>query len=246
MPGLMEASDGRHYIVKMRGAGQGPLVLVTETICATVAAALGLPMPQIVIVDVPDRFGINEPDPEVRDLLRASVGANVAFALLAEATTFDAGAGDVLNEELASCIVWFDSFLLNVDRTARNPNLLLQRGRPFLIDHGAALYPQYTPETFLQKAQMPFEAVRNHVLLSSARNFANHAEKARNSLSGTVLEDAVAQVPEDLWPAEHEAGAAPVATLREQYRSFLMRRWEHANIFEEEVLRAQRAAETGL
>lgn len=239
MPGLLQASDDAAYVVKMRGAGQGPRVLVTELIAAAVVQLLGLPMPETVVIDIPDRFGINEPDPEIRDLLRASVGANVGLAFLPEATTFDAGAGDTLSAAMASTIVWLDSFLLNVDRTARNPNLLLQHSQPFLIDHGASLYPQYNPESFLRKAELPFAAIASHLLLAEANDFSIHAGAARGALSSAVLAEVVDAIPEDVWPAGGEAGAAPVPDLRALYREFLSRRLDHAAIYEAEVLCAQ-------
>ena len=203
-------------------------------------------MPEVVIVDIPERFGINEPDPEIRELLLNSAGANVGLAFLPEATTFDLSAGETLPAEFAARMVWMDSFLMNVDRTPRNPNLMLQRGRPFLIDHGASLYPQYSPDTFLEKARSPFAPIREHLLLLAARGFADHAQSARIAVTTDVLTDAVASVPEDLWPMAGEAGSEPVAQLRARHTAFLLQRLEHATIFEEEVLRAQRATEAGV
>lgn len=230
----------------MRGAGQGPLVLVAEVIAAAIAEALTLPVPELVIVDIPERFGINEPDPEIRDLLLSSTGANVGLAFLAEATTFDLSAGDELDASFASRTVWMDSFLMNVDRTARNPNLLLQHGRPFLIDHGASLYPQYSPDTFLSKAESPFAPIRDHLLLSAAQGFAEHAQLARERVTAAAIADAVSRVTDDLWPRAGEAGAEPLEQLRARHTAFLLRRLEHATIFEQEVLCAQRAAEASL
>ncbi len=246
MPGLLQASDGMHYVVKMRGAGQGPLVLVAEVLTAAIAGALGLRVPPLAVVDIPPRFGSNEADPEVRDLLRSSVGANVGLAYVDEATTFDEAAGDVLPEHFASRTVWLDSFLLNVDRTARNPNLLMQRGQPFLIDHGAALYPQHNRETFPDKAALPFAQIGQHLLLASATNFAREAGLARKAMTPQLLSDAVNAIPDDLWPRENENGYGPPHEFRALYLAFLEERLRNAPIFEGEVLRAQRAIHTGL
>src|SRR5665213_1323551 len=146
MPALVEADDGRQYVVKLRGAGQGTLALAAELIAGEIGRALGLHVPDSAFVQIDALFGKAERDPEIRDLLRASTGLNVGLKFLPGSTTFDPAAGDSVDTFTASMVVWFDAFILNVDRTSRNANLLLWRllfwlpQDLWLIDHGASLY----------------------------------------------------------------------------------------------------------
>src|SRR5436309_14220066 len=139
LPAIIEADDLGLYVLKFRGAGQGPLALVAELIAGEIGRALGLNVPELVFVEVDAAFGRNEPDEEIRDLLRASVGLNLALDYLPGSITFDPVAGPAPAAAEASDIVWFDALTSNVDRTARNPNLLCWHGRLWLIDHGASL-----------------------------------------------------------------------------------------------------------
>ncbi len=144
LPAVVEADDDGLYVVKFRGAGQGPKVLVAELICGELARALGLPAPELALIEVDPALGRNEPDSEIQDLITASAGLNLAVDFLPGALAFDPTSTRALNSELASLIVWFDAFITNVDRTPRNTNLLWWHRRLFLIDHGAALYMHYT------------------------------------------------------------------------------------------------------
>src|SRR6202050_4105820 len=140
LPAIVEAEDDGLYVLKFRGAGQGPLALVAELIAGEIGRALGLKVPELVLVEVDSTLGRNEPDEEIRDLLRASVGLNLAMDYLPGSLMFDPAAGDRADAAFASRLVWFDAFVTNVDRTARNPNLLCWHKKLFPIDHGAALY----------------------------------------------------------------------------------------------------------
>ncbi len=140
LPALVEADDLGLYVLKFRGAGQGPLALVAEIIAGEIGRALGLRVPEIVLMEVDAALGRNEPDEEIRDLLSASTGLNLGMDFLPGSAMFDLAAGDRAEMEVASMAVWFDSFVTNVDRTARNPNLLCWHKSMYFIDHGAALY----------------------------------------------------------------------------------------------------------
>src|SRR6478752_4095351 len=140
LPAIVEADDLGMYVVKFRGAGQGPLALVAELIAGGIGHALGLNVPELLLVEVDPALGRNEEDPESRDLLKASVGVNLGLDYLPGSITFDAAARDAVEADPASAIVWFDAFVTNVDRTPRNPNLLWWHKVLYLIDHGAALY----------------------------------------------------------------------------------------------------------
>ena len=165
LPAIIEADDLGLYVLKFRGAGQGPLALVAELIAGEIGRALGLNVPELVFVEVDAAFGRNEPDEEIRDLLRASVGLNLALDYLPGSTMFDLAAGDTADARLASQVVWFDAFVTNVDRTVKNPNLLYWHKALYLIDHGAALYFHHNWQNAEQFVESAFPLIRDHVLL---------------------------------------------------------------------------------
>ena len=138
MPGLVEADDDGLYVLKFRGAGQGPKALAAELVAGELGRALGLPVPELVFIELDPALGAAEPDPEIQELIAASGGRNLGMDFLPGALPFSAKRPP--EPELAADVVWFDSLVLNVDRTPRNPNLLRWHGRLWLIDHGAALY----------------------------------------------------------------------------------------------------------
>src|SRR3954470_9776717 len=140
LPGVVEADDDGMYVVKFRGAGQGVKALVAEVVAGELARAVGLAVPEIVLVDVDPVLGRAEPDPEIQELIEASAGLNVGLDFLPGALPFEPAAGVPVDPELAAAVVWFDAFVTNVDRTPRNPNLLVWHERLWLIDHGAALH----------------------------------------------------------------------------------------------------------
>jgi hypothetical protein len=142
LPGIMEGDDLGTWVVKFRGAGQGVRSLVAEVVVGELARALGLPVPELVVIDVDPVLGRVEPDQEIQDLLRASPGANLGIDYLPGSITYDPLAFTV-DPEFAARVVWLDALTLNVDRSWRNPNLLMWGGRPWLIDHGAALFPHH-------------------------------------------------------------------------------------------------------
>jgi hypothetical protein len=237
MPGLVEADDGKLYVVKLRGAGQGTLALAAEVITGEIARALGLRVPEIVRIELDPLFGRQEHDQEVRDLLRASSGTNAGLAFLTAATSFDPAAGDAVDSLTASLVVWLDAYTLNVDRTARNPNLLLCHRELWLIDHGASLYFHHHWPGAEAKIATPFEAIRDHVLLDWAVDFDAALPLAHESLTPALLADIVANLPDD-WLAED----VPAEAARRRYVDFLSRRLEASSMFEQEVRRARASA----
>src|SRR6201994_4118131 len=167
LPAIAEADDGFLYVLKFRGAGQGPRALIAELIGGEIARALGFKIPEIVFAELDEAFGRTEPDEEIQDLLKASVGLNLALHYLQGAITFDATVTYV-QAKLASQIVWLDCLLMNVDRTARNTNMLTWHKELWLIDHGAALYFQHSWHNWREQALRPFVQVKDHVLLQRA------------------------------------------------------------------------------
>jgi HipA-like kinase len=196
LPGLMEADDDGLYVTKFRGAGQGEGALVAEVLAGELARALDLPVPELVVVEVAPEVGHAEPDPEIQELLEASPGANLGMDFLPGALTFALPAEPSLNPAFAADVVWFDALVTNIDRTHRNPNLLVWHGRTWLIDHGAALFRQHGERPLASTAHEPFAPIADHVLLGAA----GPLEEADERLAATAqaaVDTAVRLVPED-------------------------------------------------
>jgi hypothetical protein len=239
LPALVEADDLGLYVLKFTGAGQGPLALVAEIIAGGIGRALGLNVPELVLVEVDAALGRNEPDAEIRELLRASVGVNLGMDFLPGSVMFDPAAGDVAGPELASTAVWFDAFVTNVDRTARNPNLLCWHKSLYFIDHGAALYFHHDWKDPVARARSPFPPIREHVLLPRADRIAAVDGPLRARLSEALFAEVLADVPAGwLLPVP---GAATPEAKRAVYVDYLRERLSAASIFVEEAVRARNA-----
>ena len=188
LPGLVEADDDGLYVLKFRGAGQGPKALLAEIVAGELARAVGLTVPEIVLVELDPELGRAEPDPEIQDLIAASGGLNVGLDFLPGALTYSPAAGPHPAPELAADIVWLDALVTNVDRSARNPNLLCWHGRLWLIDHGAALYLQHAWQDPPADAQRAFPAVRDHVLLPLAGSLAEADARLAPRIDAATVE----------------------------------------------------------
>ena len=235
LPAIVEADDLGLYVLKFRGAGQGPLALVAELIAGEIGRRLGLRVPELVLMDVDEALGRNEPDEEIRDLLRASVGINLALDYLPGSVMFDFAAGDSADAETASRAVWFDAFVTNVDRTAHNPNLLCWHKTLYFIDHGAALYFHHNWAGREQAARGSFPLVRKHLLLRWAARIGEADEALRPLLNSEVFAGILDAVPDDwLRAAFHDDD---VATRRAQYVEYLDERLQYAG-FRAEAERA--------
>jgi hypothetical protein len=226
LPGLVEADDDGLYVVKFRGAGQGPKALVAEVIAGELARALGLPVPELVLVELDTALGRAEPDPEIQDLVDASGGTNLGLDFLPGALAFDAGAGARLDPALAADVVWLDALVMNVDRTPRNPNLLMWHGRLFLIDHGAALYLQHGADDLAATADRPFPAIRDHVLLPYAGSLLEADERLAPRAAEAL---GVIELVPEAWIGD-----------REPYRQWLRGRLAPPRGFAEEAEDARR------
>lgn len=195
LPGVIEGDDHQMWVVKLRGAGQGAGALAAEIIAGKIAQALGLPMPELVLLELPPKFGVTDGDPEVNDLLAASAGANVGMAFLPQAIGYDPAARAVVDGALAARVVAFDVLMGNVDRTFRNPNLLWSGGSLWLIDHGAALYWQHGWDGGLVNAASPLPRLKEHVLLPVAADLREAAAWVQEGVTDAVLGEALAAVP---------------------------------------------------
>ena len=203
LPGLVEADDDGLYVVKFRGAGQGPGALVAEVVAGEVARSLGLPVPELVRVELDPQIGVAEPDPEIQDLLMASAGLNLGVDFLPGALGFTAAAA--VDPEFCANVVWLDALVMNLDRTPRNPNLLTWHGRTWLIDHGAALYPQHSDAGLAASAHNPFRLIAQHVLLPFAGPIAE-ADARLADVAADAVGAAIQAVPPD-WFAGADADA---------------------------------------
>jgi hypothetical protein len=237
LPALVEADDLGLYVLKFYGAGQGPLALAAEIIAGEIGRALGLKVPELVLMEVDAALGRNEPDYEIRELLKASVGLNLAVDFLPGSVMFDPAAGDRPDEDLASAAVWFDAFVTNIDRTARNPNLLCWHKSIYFIDHGAALYFHHDWKDTAAKARSPFPAIREHVLLPWAARIPEADRSLRAVLSRSVLTQVLAEVP-DGWLLP-EPGLPTPSAKRAAYVDYFCGRLEAASEFVEEAVRAR-------
>ncbi len=236
MPAVVEANDDGLYVLKFRGAGQGPRALVAEWIVGNLARALGFDVPEIVFAQLDPVIARTEGDPEIQALVRASDGLNLALDYLPGAANFDPLAWTP-DPALASRIVWFDAFTSNVDRSTRNPNLLLWHRRLYLIDHGAALYFQHGWDGDPARADAAFPLIRDHVLLPWADDVRRADAEQASKLTMDTIADIVAQVPE-AW-LEGPDAFADAATQRAAYRDYLVRRLAHREAFVGETERAR-------
>src|SRR5262245_42893176 len=167
LPAIVEADDEGMYVLKFRGAGQGAKALIAELVSGEIARSLGLPVPELVFVELDPELARAEPDPEIQDLIRASAGLNLALDYLPGSVMFDPLA-EKPDAALASAIVWFDAYVTNVDRTARNTNMLMWHRRLWLIDHGSSLYFHHRSDNYLERSREPFPLIKKHDLLEFA------------------------------------------------------------------------------
>ena len=228
MPAIAEADDGFLYVLKFRGAGQGKKALIAELIGGEIARALGLKIPEIVFANLDTAFGRTEPDEEIQDLLKASVGLNLALHYLSGSITFDPTVTTV-DATLASKIVWLDCLLLNVDRTCRNTNMLLWYKEVWLIDHGAALYFHHSWDNVDDKATKPFAQVKDHVLLPQASELDIVDKEFKAVLSDELINNIVSLVPDE-W-LDNDSPFASATEHRKAYVQFLTSRVANSATF---------------
>jgi hypothetical protein len=238
LPAIVEADDDGLYVLKFRGAGQGSRALIAELVAGELARVAGLPVPELVFVELDPELARTEPDPEIQELIRASAGLNIALDYLPGSASFDPVA-DRLDADLASDVVWFDAFTSNVDRTARNTNLLMWHRQLWLIDHGACLYFHHgTPWTaFGERVHDPFTRIREHVLLSQAGDIAAADSRLAPRLTANAIAAVVAHIP-DAWLGQ--AGDGEPSAQRAAYAAYLDARVHGSRSFVEEATRARR------
>ncbi|HEX8889104.1 MAG TPA: HipA family kinase [Pyrinomonadaceae bacterium] len=237
LPAIVEADDDGLYVLKFRGAGQGPKALIAELLVGELGRALGLPVPEIVFVELDEALARTEPDPEIQDLIRASAGGlNLALDYLPGSITFDPLV-DKPAPDLASSVVWFDAYTTNVDRTPRNTNILVWHKNLWLIDHGAALYFHHDWANYMERSRAPFKQVKDHALLP----FAASLEEADAKLSALVTPELIGEILElipDEWLGS-EKGFATVGEHRTAYSDYLLSRLASPRAFVKEAVDAR-------
>ena len=237
LPAIVEADDDGLYVLKFRGAGQGPKALIAELVAGEIAHALGLSVPEIVFMELDPVLGRSEPDFEIQELIKASAGLNLALDFLPGALAFDALDAQTLDPLLASSILWFDAYVTNVDRTARNTNMLWWHRRLMLIDHGASLYFHHVNSNYMERSRIPFSTIKTHVLLPVASALPEVDQRLKAQLTPALLQDIVNLIPQS-WLENDSAFADPVAH-RAAYLDYLLDRLAHSHIFVEEAMRAR-------
>ncbi len=236
LPAIVEADDEGLYVLKFRGAGQGPKALIAELLAGEIGRLAGLPLPEIVFIELPADLARTEPDPEIQSLIAASAGLNIALDYLPGSVTFDPLVFEP-DTQLASGIVWFDAFVCNVDRTVRNVNMLIWHRRLWLIDHGASLYFHHAWNGRDRYAANPFVLIRDHVLLKAASDLADVDARMKSLLTADKLAGIVQLIP-DSWLAA-DPGFAGKAAQREAYLNYFTLRVQSSDVFVQEAIRAR-------
>lgn len=236
LPAIVEADDDGLYVLKFRGAGQGVKALIAELVVGEMARAVGLQVPEIVFTNLDAILSRTEPDPEIQDLLRASAGLNLALDYLPGSITFDPLV-ETIDAKLASQIVWFDCLMTNVDRTPRNPNLLVWHKKLWLIDHGASLYFHHAWQNWMEQSRKPFVQVKDHILLSQATDLEAVNNQFRQFLNSEIITSIVSMIPDDWLMSEQHVESAE--RQRQVYVEFLQTRLAASSIFVEEAQHAR-------
>jgi hypothetical protein len=237
LPAVVEADDGKLYVLKFRGAGQGAKALVAEVIAGELGRLLGLHVPELIRAELDPALGRNEGDPEIRDLINASPGPNLGLAYLEGAIAFDPIAPPAVEPRLASEIVWLDAFLLNVDRTAKNPNILIWNRGLWLIDHGAALYFHHNWTNARALIASSFPQIKDHVLLPHASLLRQVDADLRSRLAADDIARVLSEIPNE-WLV-HEPGIGDASDQRSAYANWLTNRAQMSSIYIAEAERAR-------
>ncbi len=237
LPAIVEADDGFLYVLKFRGAGQGVKALIAELIGGEIARFLGFKIPEIVFAQVDPAFGRTEPDEEIQDLLKFSEGLNLALHYLSGAISFDPTVNKVA-PKLASQIVWLDCLLTNVDRTARNTNMLMWHKELWLIDHGASLYFHHSWTNWEEQSLRPFVPVKDHVLLPWASELVTVDKEFRSRLTSQIITTIVSIIPDD-WL--NDSSEQSPDEKRKVYNQFLNNRIANSEVFLKEAQHARQA-----
>jgi hypothetical protein len=242
LPAVIDTEGGGLFVVKFRGAGQGAKALIAELLVGTLAGAVGLPTPELALIEIGPSFGRTEPDPEIQEILKKSHGVNVGLRYLDGAFNFDpSAAGELVSADFATRLVWFDAFVTNPDRTHRNPNLLVWQREPWLIDHGAALYAHHDWRSVDEaRARVAFPLIKSHVLLEQSGDLPAADAELRRAITPAVIDEALARLPDELLLDEVNGREfASGDEVRTRYRDYLTTRLAASETFVAAALEAR-------
>lgn len=228
LPGLIQADDDFKYVLKFRGAGHGVKALISEFLGGEIARKLGFKVPELVFANLDEDFGRTEPDEEIQDILKWSLGLNLGLHFLSGAITFDSVVTTV-DATTASRVVWLDAFITNIDRTFRNTNMLTWNRELWLIDHGASFYFHHTWDNWETAAKSPFMYVKDHVLLPKASELDEADAFAKTCIDEAFLKALVAEIP-DAWLQWEDLELTP-EEIRAVYLQFLLIRLDNTSVF---------------
>lgn len=229
LPAMVEADDGFTYALKFKGGGHGPKALISELVGGELARALGLRVPELVFLSVDPLFGITEPDEEVQDLIKASLGTNIGLHFLKKSMTFDPYTHPIGQQE-SSLIVWLDAFIMNVDRTHRNTNMLSWYGETWLIDHGASLYFHHNWHDREKAVDNKFIYIKDHVLLHKATRLEDADDIARQKITPGLIREIIDLIPDE-WLQWQGVNDSNPQELRAEYTRILTQRLANSQIF---------------
>jgi len=239
LPAVVETETGELFVVKFRGAGQGHRALVAEALAAALAEELGLPVAEPAIIHLAEGFGRSEPDPEIQDILKKSIGENFGLAFISGALPFDPVVNRDIDPDLAADIVWFDALITNVDRSPRNVNLLVRDGEIWMIDHGASFFFHHSWRGWRDRIQSRFPQIKDHVLLHLAGDLNAADARLRPKLDDAAIARAVATIP-DSWLGDEEEHFPDVESHRRAYAEYLRERLDGPRAWLEEAIEAKR------
>lgn len=236
LPAIVKADDDFLYVIKFRGAGQGKKALIAELIGGLLAKEMGLKMPELVFMNLDDSFSKTEPDEEIQDLLKFSVGLNLGLHFLSGAITYDPliSIADSLS---ASKVVLLDSMISNIDRTAKNTNLLNWNKELWLIDHGASLYFHHNWENWTSHLERTFPNIKDHVLLERANDLSEASKEIQQLIDKDKIIEIVSLIPED-WLIE-ESTTLTTTERRSAYIEFLYSRLSKIDVLVKEATDAK-------
>lgn len=242
LPAVVDTDGAGLFVTKFRGAGQGAKALIAEVIVAALAAEVGLPVPEIALINLESDFARTEPDPEIQDILSGSRGLNFGIRYLDGALNFDpVAARHLVDESWATRLVWLDALVTNLDRTPKNPNLLVWEDRVWLIDHGAALYAHHDwARTDEARARTPFKQIQQHVLLEWVGDLEGVDRELAERIGVDVVERALELVP-DAWLVDPVSGSdfQTPGEARQRYLDFFVSRLRHPRVFVVEAVEAR-------
>lgn len=242
VPGLFEADDDGLYVVKLHGAAQGPKSLTAELIAGEIARALGLQVPELVLIDLEKTLTAGEPDPEIQNHLQRSIGLNLGLDFLPGALPYDPTKPNSIDPVLAADIVWLDAYIANVDRSTRNPNMLFWGNSIWLIDHGAAVFPHHRWTNPKEQGRRSFASIKDHVLLPIAGSIIDADSRMAPKLDDNVLWSIVGSVP-DAWLPDNDIGDANAQ--RAAYMDYFLSRLQGPRPFIAEAERCREAQSVG-